>query len=63
MNRRMPQITESSSWLKERMNREGHALKRQRLQALYVIASGQAKTRTAISLIAYPYLLKAAQAA
>lgn len=51
MNRRMPPVAESSEWLKERMNREGHALKRQRLHALYLIASRQAKTRTAIGQV------------
>lgn len=49
MNKAMPKVVETSESLKERMNREGHGLKRQRLHALYLIASGQAKTRSGIA--------------
>lgn len=49
MNKAMPKVEETSESLKERMSREGHVLKRTRLQALYLIASGQAKTRSGVA--------------
>ncbi|WP_287157707.1 helix-turn-helix domain-containing protein [Chloroflexus sp.] len=49
MYRAMPVIQESAQELKARMRRERHGQKRQRLQMLYLIASGQARTRTALA--------------
>ncbi|MGQ9528804.1 MAG: helix-turn-helix domain-containing protein [Chloroflexus sp.] len=45
----MPVIQESAQELKARMQRERHGQKRQRLQMLYLIAGGQARTRTALA--------------
>lgn len=49
MYRAMPVIQESAQELKARMQRERHGQKRQRLQMLSRIASGQAQTRTALA--------------
>jgi transposase len=49
MNRRMPRVVEAADKLKARMGEERHALKRQRLHALYLVASGQARTRRAVA--------------
>lgn len=49
MNKAMPKIGETADDLKERMSRERHPLKRQRLHALYLVASGQATTRSAVA--------------
>jgi hypothetical protein len=49
MYRAMPVIQEPAQDLKEQMKRERHAQKRQRLQMLYLLASGQARTRTALA--------------
>jgi transposase-like protein len=46
MNRAMPVIQESADDLKHRLQQERDPRKRQRLQLLYLIASGQARRRT-----------------
>ena len=51
MNRGRPKIAETSAALKEQMMRETHPLKRQRLQALYGLASQQAKTRGQVAAL------------
>lgn len=43
----LPEIAESVGELRKRLQRERHAIKLQRLQVLYVVASGQAKSRQA----------------
>lgn len=47
MYRKLPPITETADDLRQRMRQETHPKKRERLQLLYLLASGQAKTRTA----------------
>jgi transposase-like protein len=49
MYRAMPTITEDADELKRLMKQERHPLKRQRLQMLYLVASEQAQTRTALA--------------
>lgn len=49
MYRAMPMITENADELKRLMKQERHPLKRQRLQMLYLVASKQAQTRTALA--------------
>ena len=49
MNKAQPKIAETSEMLKEEMTRETHPLKRQRLHALYLLASQQAKTRGGVA--------------
>ena len=49
MYRAMPTITEDADELKRLMKQERHPLKRQRLQMLYLVASKQAQTRTALA--------------
>lgn len=46
MSRAFPSITESSDELKAQMKQETEPLKRQRLHLLYLVASGQADSRT-----------------
>jgi transposase-like protein len=48
MYRAMPTVTEDAEELKRLMKQERHPLRRQRLQMLYLIASSQARTRTAL---------------
>jgi transposase len=45
MNKRVPIIHESADDLKQRLSQERHPGKRQRLHALYLLASGQARFR------------------
>lgn len=45
MNRSLPEITESSTDLKQHLRRESVGYKKQRLTALYLLKSGEAKTR------------------
>jgi transposase len=45
----MPMITESTDTLHQRLKQEKDPKKRQRLQALYVVASGHARSRQAIA--------------
>jgi hypothetical protein len=45
MNNVIPRIQESADELKQLLAREHHAAKRQRLHALYLLASGQARFR------------------
>jgi transposase len=49
MNKALPTITESPTALQRRLRAEPEARKRQRLQALYLVASGQAPTRLALA--------------
>jgi transposase len=49
MNKALPTITESPPALQRRLRAEPEAKKRQRLQALYLLASGQATTRLALA--------------
>lgn len=49
MAKKFPEIAESSEELLERMKREKHVLKRQRLHALYLVKSGQAGSRQEIA--------------
>jgi|SRR5215208_7319088 transposase len=49
MNKSLPTVTESSPALQRRLRAEPDAKKRQRLQALYLLASGQATTRLVLA--------------
>lgn len=49
MAKKFPEIVESSEELLERMKREKHVLKRQRLHTLYLVKSGQAGSRQEIA--------------
>ena len=49
MRKKMPTITESADALHQRMKREQDLKKRQRLQALYLAASGRAQHRQEIA--------------
>jgi transposase len=49
MNRTVPIIHESADELKQRLSRERQPAKQQRLHALYLLASGQARHRTAVA--------------
>jgi transposase len=49
MNKSLPTITESSAALQRCLRAEPEARKRQRLQALYLLASGQATSRLALA--------------
>lgn len=51
MNRAVPPITESADELKALLKTEGDVKCAQRLQMLYLFASGQAKTRTAVAAL------------
>jgi transposase len=51
MRKAMPTITESAEELQQRMKREPDAKKRQRLHALYLAASGQARHRKDIATL------------
>lgn len=46
MNRKIPEITESVEELKELLRRETRGRQKQRLQALYLLKTGQARNRT-----------------
>lgn len=46
MNKSIPEIHESVEQLRERLRQESRARQKQRLQALYLLRSGQAKSRT-----------------
>lgn len=49
MNKALPPIRESAAELKSRLRRETHAKKQQRLQALYLLQSGQARSRVQVA--------------
>jgi transposase len=49
MAKKFPEIAESSEALLERMQKEKHVLKRQRLHTLYLVKSGQVGSRQAIA--------------
>jgi len=51
MNKRLPTISESAADLKTQMRQETHPKKRQRLQALYLLASAQAQSRLALAAL------------
>ena len=51
MNKALPVITESPQELHRRLRAEPAAQKRQRLQALYLLASGQATSRVALAAL------------
>ena len=51
MNQALPVITESPQDLQRRVRAEPEARKRQRLQALYLLASGQATSRVALAAL------------
>jgi len=51
MRKAMPTITESAAELQRRMHRETDGKKRQRLHALYLVASGQARHRQDIAAL------------
>jgi transposase len=51
MYKALPSINESVESLKVRMKREAHPLKQQRLQALYLVASGQVRQRQEIAAV------------
>jgi transposase len=48
MNKALPEIVESVETLKERLRQETRSRQKQRLQALYLLKSGQAKSRTKV---------------
>jgi transposase len=49
MNKPFPSIVESPEHLHQQLRREPDAKRRQRLQALYLVASGQARSRLALA--------------
>lgn len=49
MGKKFPEIAESSEGLLERMQKEKHVLKRQRLHTLYLVKSGQVGSRQEIA--------------
>jgi transposase len=51
MNRTLPRIHASADDLKQRLARERHPVKQQRLHALYLLASGQARRRTEVAAL------------
>ena len=51
MNKRVPVIHESADELKERLSHERHPTKRQRLHALYLLATGQARFRSDLATL------------
>src|SRR5919202_129636 len=51
MNKTLPIIHESADALKQRLHQEHDQGKRQRLHALYLLASGQAKNRSAVATL------------
>ena len=51
MRKKMPAITESAEALHQRMKQEKDGKKRQRLQALYLVASGRARHRQELALL------------
>lgn len=51
MNKTLPTIHESADDLKQRLHQERDHRKRQRLHALYLLASGQAKNRSAVATL------------
>jgi transposase len=51
MRKAMPRVTESADELQHRMNSEPDRKKQQRLHALYLAASGQARHRQAIAAL------------
>jgi transposase len=51
MNKRIPVIHESTDELKQRLSQERHPGKRQRLHALYLLASGQARFRADLAAL------------
>ena len=48
MNKALPDIVESAEALKERLRQETRSRQKQRLQALYLLKSGQAHSRTQV---------------
>ena len=48
MNKGLPKIGESVEELKERLRQETRVRQKQRLQALYLLKSGQAQSRTRV---------------
>lgn len=51
MNAAIPPIRESAEALKQLLNQERHPDKQQRLHALYLLASGQARYRTQVATL------------
>ncbi len=51
MNKKLPPITESPQQLQKRLRAQREAKKRLRLQALYLLASGQARSRVALARV------------
>jgi len=51
MNKRVPVIHESADELKQRLSHERHPAKRQRLHALFLLASGQARFRSDLATL------------
>ena len=51
MNKTLPPIHESTDELKQRLHHEHDQRKRQRLHALYLLASGQATSRSAVAAL------------
>lgn len=51
MNKAVPVIHESADELKQRLSHERHPIRRQRLHALYLLASGQARFRSEIAAV------------
>ncbi len=51
MNRTIPTIHESADELNQLLKRERHPAKHQRLHALYLLASGQARRRTEVAAL------------
>ena len=51
MNKTLPPIHESAEDLKQRLHQERDHRKRQRLHALYLLASGQAKNRSDVATL------------
>jgi transposase len=49
MNKALPKIKETADEIRERLKRESQAKRRNRLQALYLVATKQAKSRSAVS--------------
>lgn len=49
MNKALPKITENVGYLRKKIKAEKDSQKRSRLQALYLVASGEAKYRSSIA--------------
>lgn len=48
MNKALPKIKETAEEIKERLKNESHVKRQNRLQALYLVVTGQAKSRSEV---------------